>query len=560
MTPSRLGIAPLAVTVTAAMVVLTACGGSSGKSTTPTSSPAGQGAEVTATPGAGGVQEVTIDGTNSLRFTPATIVVAPGEVKVTLRNTGQVPHDFVLDAFHATQRHGRRRRRAFGHLHRWCARHLPVSVQLPRCSGHEGSVDRPLAVRSRPGDVFRLVPVHLDALDLLLIVVVIAAALAGYRRGFVAGALGFVGFVGGAVVGVLVAPPIARTVGSWFGGVASGERGQAVIVLVGVLALIGLGRFAASSIGEVLHGRITWRPARLVDSAGGAALSAVAVLLVAWFLASTVVHSPFPLLARQATDSRILATVDRAVPATTRTWFTDFRKIVVATGVPQVFGRIGAERIAPVVVPDPTVVNAAGVTAARQSVVKIVGVAPSCERRLEGSGFVIAPGRVLTNAHVVAGVQAPRVYTDGGTVLRARVVLYDPERDVAVLAVPGLDRPALTWAAAADVGASAVVAGFPENGPYLVSAARVRSVIDAQGLDIYQDQMVSREVYALRATVHPGNSGGPLLTPDGHVYGVVFAKSPTDDSTAYALTHAEVAPAVAAGTNATAPVSTLACS
>lgn len=400
---------------------------------------------------------------------------------------------------------------------------------------------------------------HLDALDLVLIVIVIAAALAGYRRGFVAGALSFIGFVGGAVLGVLVAPPIARTVGSWFGGAATGERGQAVIVLIGVLALIGLGRFAASSIGLVLRSRITWRPARVVDSAGGAGLSAVAVLLVAWFLASTVVQSPFPLLARQASGSRILATVDHAVPATTRTWFTDFRKIVVATGVPQVFGRIGAEQIAPAVVPDPAVVDTPGVTAARHSIVKIVGLAPTCQRRLEGSGFVIAPGRVLTNAHVVAGVQAPRVYTDEGTVLRARVVVYDPERDVAVLAVPGLDRPALTWAPAGQVGDSAVVAGFPENGPYLASAARIRSVIDAQGLDIYQDQVVSREVYALRATVQPGNSGGPLLSPDGHVYGVVFAKSPTDDSTGYALTHTEVAPVVALGTSSTATVSTLAC-
>jgi S1-C subfamily serine protease len=168
---------------------------------------------------------------------------------------------------------------------------------------------------------------------------------------------------------------------------------------------------------------------------------------------------------------------------------------------------------------------------------------------------------VLTNAHVVGGVREPTVQVGGeGRVYDARVVLYDWERDVAVLDVPRLDAPALRLSAGDAVsGDGALVVGFPENGPFDVRPARVRERFTADGPDIYRRGTVSRDVYSLYATVRPGNSGGPLLTPDGEVFGVVFAKSLDDRDTGYALTNDEVRETVTRGRAADEPVGTQRC-
>jgi S1-C subfamily serine protease len=165
----------------------------------------------------------------------------------------------------------------------------------------------------------------------------------------------------------------------------------------------------------------------------------------------------------------------------------------------------------------------------------------------------------MTNAHVVAGVTAPTVQASGGKPLAATVVLYDPERDVAVLSVPGLGGTPLQFAGPIGRGQSAIVVGYPENGPFLAVAARVRSVQNARGPDIYQDRQVTRQIYALYAVVRPGNSGGPLLTPNGRVAGVVFAAAVDNAHTGYALTAQEVAPDASSGATASAAVSTEGC-
>jgi S1-C subfamily serine protease len=172
---------------------------------------------------------------------------------------------------------------------------------------------------------------------------------------------------------------------------------------------------------------------------------------------------------------------------------------------------------------------------------------------------VYAADHVMTNAHVVAGVASPTIHTGDGRSLAARVVLYDPERDVAVLYVPGLNLAPLSFAGPLSSGQSAIVAGYPENGPFTPRAARIRNVQNARGPDIYQNREVTRQIYALYAKVLPGNSGGPLLTTSGAVAGVVFAAAIDDPKTGYALTAHEVAHDAASGTNATRPVSTQSC-
>jgi len=233
-------------------------------------------------------------------------------------------------------------------------------------------------------------------------------------------------------------------------------------------------------------------------------------------------------------------------------------------GFPQVFGAIAPEHIVKVPPPDPKVANSRAVQEARPSIVKITGVAPSCRRQLEGSGFVYADEHVLTNAHVVAGVQSPTVATIDGHTYPARVVLYDSDRDVAVLDVPGLTAPPLGFAGPAGRGAGAVVAGYPQNGPFRPVAARIRGVEEARGPDIYQSKQVTRQIYSVYAVVRPGNSGGPLLDAvlsNGKpvVFGVVFAAAVDDPHTGYALTAREVASDASSAASATTPVDTRGC-
>jgi S1-C subfamily serine protease len=302
----------------------------------------------------------------------------------------------------------------------------------------------------------------------------------------------------------------------------------------------------------------------VVDSVGGAAVSVISVLLVAWLVGTALAHSALTGVGRQVRHSSVLSHIDDVMPDSARTWFSSFRRLLDQNGFPQVFGAISPEHIVKVPPPDPRVANSKAVRLARPSIVKITGVASSCRRQLEGSGFVYAPEHVLTNAHVVAGVHDPSVATVDGRSFTAHVVLYDPSRDVAVLDVPGLAASALTFTGPASRGEGAVVAGYPQNGPFRPVAARIRGVEQARGPDIYQSHQVTREIYSVYSVVRPGNSGGPLLdaTLVGGkpvVFGVVFAAAVDDSHTGYALTAREVASDARSGANATASVSTQGC-
>jgi len=187
----------------------------------------------------------------------------------------------------------------------------------------------------------------------------------------------------------------------------------------------------------------------------------------------------------------------------------------------------------------------------------VTGVA-SCSRGLEGSGFVYAPQRVMTNAHVVAGVSSPQVEV-GGKRYDAKVVVFDPETDIAVLYVPNLKEQPLTFDFAGKADDPAVVLGYPENGPFDSEPARIRSEERLRGPDIYGDKTVTRDAFSIWASVRPGNSGGPLLSAKGTVYGVVFAASVEDNRTGYVLTAEQVSDDAREGSTATQEVSTKTC-
>jgi S1-C subfamily serine protease len=392
-----------------------------------------------------------------------------------------------------------------------------------------------------------------DLLDLILIVLVIAFAVAGYRQGFIIGVLSFAGFIGGGAIGAVFGPHIAVSLVSGLG-----QQALVAIVIVFVGALIG--QVIASGLGVMLRSRLTWRPATLVDSLGGAAVSAISLLLIAWLIGSAMAYAPYPVISRQVNDSAVLRVVDGLMPPSAVTLFGRFRSLLASGPYAQVFSALGAEGTTGVAAPNPAVLGSSGLASARPSVVKVVGVAPSCSRRIEGSGFVYAPQHVLTNAHVVAGVtQGPEVYAEGYAPLRASVVLYDPQRDVAVLYVPGLNATPLRFDGPASTGANAIVAGYPYDHPFHAVPARIGQDEEAVSQDIYQTAEVTRQIYSVRAVVHPGNSGGPLLAPDGRVYGVVFAAAIDVRDTGYALTALEIRKDAATGKSLTAPVSTESC-
>ena len=392
----------------------------------------------------------------------------------------------------------------------------------------------------------------MTGLDIVLILGCAAFAWAGFRRGFIVGVFSLAGFIGGGVLGMLVTP---RLVASIEPGTQTALIALAVVVL---LAAIGQTAFALAASG--LRTFVRLPGLRILDSVAGAVASVVVLLVGTWFVASTVRPAQLPVLSAQVRDSRVLSAVDGVVPDEARGLFGSFRRLVDDSRFPSVFGGFQAEDIVPVPPPGPGVAATAAVTRAASSVVRIDGTAVSCSRHVEGSGFVYAPGRVMTNAHVVAGVRRPLVRVGGtGTALPATVVEFDPRRDVAVLAVPGLRSRALPFDATAARRDEGVVAGFPAAGPYRLDAARVREQITARGPDIYDEHEVERQVLSLYATVRPGNSGGPLLSPAGAVYGVVFATSLDDPRTGYALTAAEVAGVASAGRTATRPVATGGC-
>lgn len=392
-----------------------------------------------------------------------------------------------------------------------------------------------------------------DLLDLALLVIAAAFALSGYRQGFVVGVLSFIGFVGGAVLGAEFGPAISRAI-------VGGQTQQDVVAVILLISGAIIGQFIASSIGAAVRQSITSPSSTILDSIGGSAVSVLSMLLIAWAIGSVLTASSFPVVVQQVDNSVVLATMDKIMPPQAKTMFSDFRQLLASGPFPQVFSGIGVAHLFSVSPPDPAVLNSPGYLAARSRVVKVQGTALSCNRSIEGSGFVYAPQHILTNAHVVAGVdQGPTVTTADGTVYHARVVLYDPQVDIAVLYVPGLTLAPLKFDDQATAGASAIVAGYPLDHSLTADPARIGGTQNAVGPDIYQTGQVSRQIFEIKALVQPGNSGGPLLSPSGTVYGVVFAAAVGQPDTGFALTASEVASDANAGATQTYQTSTQGC-
>ena len=388
--------------------------------------------------------------------------------------------------------------------------------------------------------------------DIALIALALLFALSGFRQGLIRSAASFVGFFGGAAIGAQLSGKLADQL-------ADSTLARVFVALVVVLAGALLGQLVAGVIGRAIRTRVTWEPAELVDSVAGAVVAAVAVLLVAWMVATPLASSSYPALAGQVRQSALVQAVDRTVPAQVRSLYESLRDTIDRQGLPDVLDPLTPTDAREVPAPDPALESSPVVDRVRASVVQIRGIAGFCSRQIDGSGFVYAPQRVMTNAHVLAGVVDP-VVTAAGDTYRATPVYVDEETDIAVLAVPDLPEVPLAFTPApVDTGANAIIMGYPGGGVLYVGPARVRDRGTISGPDFRADRTVVRDVYALKGQVRSGNSGGPLLAPDGTVLGVVFASAIDDTDTGYALTAAQVAEAATSGRAATAAVDTGPC-
>ncbi|WP_406003611.1 MarP family serine protease [Streptomyces sp. NBC_00829] len=397
----------------------------------------------------------------------------------------------------------------------------------------------------------------MNVLDILLLVAAVWFAIVGYRQGFVVGILSVIGFLGGGLVAVYLLPVIWGQLTND----SDVSTTAAVVAVVIVIVCASVGQAFTTHLGNKLRRYITWSPARALDATGGALVNVVAMLLVAWLIGSALAGTALPTLGKEVRSSKVLLGVSRVMPSQAGTWFTDFSSVLAQNGFPQVFSPFSNEPITEVKAPDPALAGSPVAARAQQSIVKVVGTAQSCSKVLEGTGFVFADRRVMTNAHVVGGVDEPTVQIGGeGKLYDAKVVLYDWQRDIAVLDVPDLKAKPLRFADSdAHSGNGAIVAGFPENGSYDVRSARVRGRINANGPDIYHRGTVRRDVYSLFTTVRQGNSGGPLLTPDGRVYGVIFARSLDDPDTGYALSADEIRDDISRGLSANQQIDSQGC-
>jgi hypothetical protein len=372
-----------------------------------------------------------------------------------------------------------------------------------------------------------------DWLDLILVALSLLFAASGYRLGFAIGVLSLTGFVCGAAAGAIVAPGVSRVV-------ASGTSGQAMVAVLVEFGAAAAGMLLLSRLGAVIK-RLSRFRGGFLDSLGGAVLYVVATLAIALLISAGAASGPSRLISGQLDDSLILRSVSHIMPRNA----VDLLNSIRLGMVTRVMDSSGID---PAELPLASlgVLTSHTAAIARQDVVKIEGSARSCTAGslvpVQGSGFVISPGHVITNAHVVAGLrQPPEVLAASGRSYRAKVVLYDPRTDIAVLDVPGLRASALHFTGSAPNGADAIVAGYPRAGhltfiPASIGRSFLADIAGTAGIE-----GIARQVYQIRAQVQPGDSGGPLMAPDGRVYGVVFASSTTTPQLGWALTAAEVA-------------------
>ena len=380
-------------------------------------------------------------------------------------------------------------------------------------------------------------------LDLLLILVLFIALVNGYRSGLLQSLTGIVGAVVGGVAAFFVVP----LVGGWVP--AAQWRTPATIGVAIVLVLVGhsLGASAGGMVGR----RKKRSPLGAINRVLGAVFAAVASALVASMVAFSIGTLGVPFLSPAIASSTVVSGIDSLTPDPVKALMAELRSVAVQQGLPRIVDAFTG--------PTPNAAQAdtssPALDVAAQSVVRITGTAYACGQSQSGSGFVVSDDRVITNAHVVAGVDQPVVETPAGEALAGEIVYFDPVDDLAIVSVPGLGAAPLTAGVDLAAGSGAVADGYPFGGPYVSDPAQVISIGTISVADIYGQDPTPRQVYTVASDVQQGESGGPLLSESGQVVGVIFAKASNTDNVGYALTLEEIQPVISQAPGLSNPVS-----
>ncbi|WP_019181168.1 MarP family serine protease [Microbacterium yannicii] len=370
--------------------------------------------------------------------------------------------------------------------------------------------------------------------DVLIILLLALALVSGIRRGFFASIGTLAGLVAGALAAHWLAPIVNDAVPS--------RQYRVLAVIATVLGLLVLGAFLGSAIGAALRSGADRLKLRWVERLLGGVASVVVAALALVLVTPPIATAGLPGISSAVASSQVLSGLRAITPDPVERALAELGGVVVDDGLPQLGELLTpepAEPAAPVALDDPELAQAAA------SVARVSGTAYACGRSATGSGFVIAPDRVVTNAHVVAGVETPVVELPGVGAREGRIVYFDPVDDLAVIAVDGLGVAALPTVPELEPGAAAVVQGYPLGGPFRAEPATVLSSGTPPVPDIYDENWTPRAIYSLQSPVRPGNSGGPLLTGDGEVAGVVFARGESDPELGYAMMTVELEPVVA---------------
>ncbi len=377
--------------------------------------------------------------------------------------------------------------------------------------------------------------------------VLVGYLLNGIRAGFVVSLGGILGFVVGGIAAFFAVPIVS----GWLGD--AGWKAAGIIITA--ILLMAAGNAAGSAVGHRIRRAIRWKGMSAVDRGLGGLVSVGIAALVISMTAFTVSSIGVPVLTQQIAGSAVVRAIDDATPDPVKEQGAALRAFVIGDGLPKLISGMAPAQPVPV----PKSVDTSGLRASAPSILRITGTAYQCGQNQTGSGFAVSPDRIVTNAHVVAGVGEPVVELPGGGARSGRVVYFDAVHDLAVIAVDGLRVAPLALTGTSPAGTSAAFGGYPLGGPYQLRPAAIQGTTTVLAPDIYGANEVPKRVYQISGNVQQGNSGGPLLTLDGQVTGVVFAKSESTADVGYAITMEELAPVAAQAGGLTQPVQPGAC-
>lgn len=385
-------------------------------------------------------------------------------------------------------------------------------------------------------------------IDIILIALLVAYCVYGYRTGLIRSLGGIVGLVIGAFLAILLVP----IVGNWL----QDPDLRTIITIAVVVALVAGGYSLGALLGRVIQSRVRGVGLRRIDRVLGAVVVTIVAALVMSMLAASISALGVPVLSQAIASSNVIRVINSITPVPVQSFLAQVRSATVDQSLPRIAQAFGGS-------PSTTVpnvnTNTPALNKASLSVVRITGNAYACGQSQSGSGFVVSADHVLTNAHVVAGVAHPVVDVRNGPALPSTIVYFDPNGDLAVLDVPGLNLHPLPLGPTVTAGTDAVSDGYPFGGPFVSLQVGVDQVGTANVQNIYNTGSNPREIYSLAANVQEGDSGGPLLTTAGVVAGVIFAKGATTANVGYAITMKSVEPVAAQSASMTAPVSSGRC-